>query len=321
MPATCVADGCERWSVIRKMCRMHYQRWKNTDGADVKRCSIDGCDGPVAGRGLCNKHYLRWKNNGDPMVVQRSLEPMPCSFEGCGKRAKSKGLCPAHYKRLRIHGDPSVSLATSYGGIPCAVDGCNEQSKARGWCKSHYDRWRRYGDPLNPGNKPHIGQKCLVEGCRNKNRSKGYCNKHSQRIAKHGSPDIDTPPGGVTKNRKCSVPGCGRKHGAYGYCWKHYYQTERGRAVYRAYSFRRRMRETEAPGHATSDQFRARWDYYGGKCWMCGNEAHHVDHVKPLSRGGSNWPANLRPACSDCNLKKHARWPFKPEDILASNVA
>jgi hypothetical protein len=35
------------------------------------------------------------------------------------------------------------------------------------------------------------------------------------------------------------------------------------------------------------------------------------DHVKPLARGGSNWPANLRPACKSCNSRKGARWPFE----------
>jgi len=30
----------------------------------------------------------------------------------------------------------------------------------------------------------------------------------------------------------------------------------------------------------------------------------NVDHVIQLSRGGSNWPTNLRPACSACNTQK-----------------
>jgi 5-methylcytosine-specific restriction endonuclease McrA len=56
-------------------------------------------------------------------------------------------------------------------------------------------------------------------------------------------------------------------------------------------------------------QFRARWDFYGGKCWMCGGLANQVDHVIPLSRGGSNWPANLRPACRSCKGRKRDRAP------------
>jgi len=58
----------------------------------------------------------------------------------------------------------------------------------------------------------------------------------------------------------------------------------------------------------TSDQLAARIAYYGGKCWMCRGEFEHLDHVKPLSRGGITALANLRPACARCNLSKKDRW-------------
>ncbi len=82
------------------------------------------------------------------------------------------------------------------------------------------------------------------------------------------------------------------------------------RDVMRAQSYLRRARERGAPGTATAEQIRARVEYYGGKCWICGAPWEHIDHVKPLARGGSNWPANLRPACSSCNYAKGSKWPF-----------
>jgi 5-methylcytosine-specific restriction endonuclease McrA len=75
---------------------------------------------------------------------------------------------------------------------------------------------------------------------------------------------------------------------------------------------RRAAREAAAPGSHTAGQKQGRWDYYQGRCWMCGEAAHHMDHVKPLARGGSQWPANLRPACWPCNKRKAARWPWGP---------
>ena len=49
------------------------------------------------------------------------------------------------------------------------------------------------------------------------------------------------------------------------------------------------------------------------RCWICKTaEPTHVDHVKPLSRGGAHMLGNLRPACSDCNLSKGSTWPFSP---------
>lgn len=55
-----------------------------------------------------------------------------------------------------------------------------------------------------------------------------------------------------------------------------------------------------------------------GRCAYCqvvleGTE-YHVDHYIPLSRGGSNWPSNLRISCSHCNLSKGAK---SPEEFLA----
>jgi hypothetical protein len=49
---------------------------------------------------------------------------------------------------------------------------------------------------------------------------------------------------------------------------------------------------------------KARWAFYGNKCWMCGQPAEHTDHVIPLNAGGSHWPANLRPACAKCNCSR-----------------
>ena len=51
--------------------------------------------------------------------------------------------------------------------------------------------------------------------------------------------------------------------------------------------------------------------YWGDVCWMCGSpEIAHMDHVKPISKGGADMLCNLRPACERCSLKKHAKWPF-----------
>lgn len=72
----------------------------------------------------------------------------------------------------------------------------------------------------------------------------------------------------------------------------------------------RLVRLAMAEGHASAAAVRARVAFYGGRCWICGGEANSIDHVKPLARGGSKWPANLRPACRSCNSKKGQRWPY-----------
>jgi 5-methylcytosine-specific restriction enzyme A len=40
-------------------------------------------------------------------------------------------------------------------------------------------------------------------------------------------------------------------------------------------------------------------------CAICGGLAATVDHIRPISAGGSNDPANLRSLCLDCHLERH----------------
>lgn len=75
-------------------------------------------------------------------------------------------------------------------------------------------------------------------------------------------------------------------------------------------------RKHNAKGHSTKQQLQWRWDYYGGKCWICECEATEFDHVIPITKGGSNWPANLRPICRSCNARKSNIWPYNPKPLL-----
>lgn len=40
------------------------------------------------------------------------------------------------------------------------------------------------------------------------------------------------------------------------------------------------------------------------RCAYCDGDATEVDHMMPASRGGPNDPANLAPACRECNYEK-----------------
>jgi len=57
----------------------------------------------------------------------------------------------------------------------------------------------------------------------------------------------------------------------------------------------------------TKAQLDARLAYYGHKCWMCRGPYEHLDHVKPICKGGPHILANLRPACASCNRRKGGR--------------
>lgn len=44
-------------------------------------------------------------------------------------------------------------------------------------------------------------------------------------------------------------------------------------------------------------------------CRFCGKPADTIDHLLPVSRGGSDLYANLVAACQPCNLRKRDRTP------------
>lgn len=90
---------------------------------------------------------------------------------------------------------------------------------------------------------------------------------------------------------------------------REYMQTEKGRLLRISTKHAYLARKNAADGRATPRQLAYRWAFYGGLCWICHSPAVEFDHVKPLSVGGSNWPANLRPACRTCNARKNDSWP------------
>lgn len=90
----------------------------------------------------------------------------------------------------------------------------------------------------------------------------------------------------------------------------------------RTFQERRRARKANASGDCSIQQWQARLDYYGGKCIYCGTtERITQDHRIPLSRGGTHWPANLIPACHNCNCKKRTKTETEFKSLLATKEA
>lgn len=51
-----------------------------------------------------------------------------------------------------------------------------------------------------------------------------------------------------------------------------------------------------------------------GKCYWCKKlygEDYHIDHIWPVSKGGSSAPENLCLACPSCNFKKNKKTPME----------
>lgn len=87
--------------------------------------------------------------------------------------------------------------------------------------------------------------------------------------------------------------------------WMH---SEQGKLSSKASRDTRRARKQGAEGTHTLADVKLQYKSQKGKCWHCGkplNNEFHVDHLVPLSRGGSNYPNNIVCSCAKCNLAKH----------------
>lgn len=61
-------------------------------------------------------------------------------------------------------------------------------------------------------------------------------------------------------------------------------------------------------GKYTAEEFINLCNRYGNKCLRCGAKTKlTVDHVIPLSIGGTNSIDNIQPLCASCNSRKHKK--------------
>jgi 5-methylcytosine-specific restriction endonuclease McrA len=86
------------------------------------------------------------------------------------------------------------------------------------------------------------------------------------------------------------------------------------REASRAKDTRRRIRKMKAEGNHTGDDIKRQYKAQKGRCYYCGvkvGQDYHVDHVIPLSRGGSNGPENIVISCPFCNQSKKDKMPHE----------
>lgn len=75
-----------------------------------------------------------------------------------------------------------------------------------------------------------------------------------------------------------------------------------------------RARKHGAVGSHTAEDIQVIYESQQGCCYYCKEPVgtkYHVDHVVPLSRGGSNDPSNLVIACPTCNQSKADKLPHE----------
>jgi 5-methylcytosine-specific restriction endonuclease McrA len=88
---------------------------------------------------------------------------------------------------------------------------------------------------------------------------------------------------------------------------------------------RRRARARNAEGtHSAEDILKMVHDQ-DNFCNYCGvsfeTVPYQIDHIIPLSKGGSNWPDNLQLLCGRCNSKKRAKLPEELDESFFASLS
>src|SRR3972149_1013198 len=248
------------------------------------------------------------------------------------KHTKKCASCKEDKPLSEFHSCPSKSDGRHSWCKACYNAWRKEKKRAARLAK--YDQWT-----FNNEGKvcPMCGQrKPLSEYYKNKAREHGVnsyckqCNNERVKQDRLNNPERyreryrrDYLNGGKEKRTQWAqkhreqVRGYGKKH-HHNNREKHSERMKRSylenKPQYKARRHKRRAIECEAEGRFTSSDLDALYEDQNGRCAYCGipvswDGIHgmHLDHIQPLSRGGTNWPSNLALTCAECNLSK-ARW-------------
>lgn len=215
-------------------------------------------------------------------------------------KVKSRGLCAMHDARRRRCGDAQAHRPARDDRRPDGALWCSR-------CETHKHR-----DEFHRNHGTKTGRDGVCAACVNQRRADAAEHRTAVRRAYR-----DRNRDRINAYKRATWPLDSPRHTEYNREWRRA-NPDRLRAQIRAQNAARYARNRNAPGHASASQIAARWAYYGDRCWMCTAPATDTDHVKPLARGGSNWPANLRPACSTCNRSKSDRWPLAVDEGVAA---
>lgn len=250
-----------------------------------RTCFVAGCAKIVNTKGMCSQHYQRHLR-GAPLVVTAPKECVEC---GSDLPSPRYGLVPPQYCSSSCRRRASYRRRKAAGTLR-KPEPAPTRALACGWCAEVFDATRR--------NARWCSRRCMRRGL---------------------GPDSPT--------RICSVPECGRPHRARGLCAKHWRRAARAegrevppswtperRAQWKAREARKRMTNAEAEPIINVEVF----DRDGWVCQLCmapvdgtltypDPESPSLDHIEPLSRGGSHTLDNVQLAHLFCNLSKGAR--------------
>lgn len=86
-------------------------------------------------------------------------------------------------------------------------------------------------------------------------------------------------------------------------------RTERGKLMSNIRNSKRRALKKKTGGYFTEQQMKECLEFFKNKCAYSGNDLDnkvlHIDHIKAISKGGTNYIWNLCPSIASANLSKY----------------
>jgi len=82
-----------------------------------------------------------------------------------------------------------------------------------------------------------------------------------------------------------------------------------------------RAKRRNAEGQFTYEEWIEKLNKHNYSCVFCKTKENlTIDHIFPLSKGGTNYISNLQPLCRSCNSKKQAQILFEPIGIRENKI-
>ena len=219
----------------------------------------------------------------------------------------------------------------------CTIDGCEGKPVGRGWCSAHWQRWRNHGDPLGGAAGPRVRKavdhpdgtrecsmcgerKPLTEAFDRDKRASGgrrsRCKSCRGSYMKDYYAETASAKKEYERTRRLADPARARSYDAMRY------ERDREKRIALAtdatHRRRQRIKESEPERGVTRRALRA---IHGDACHWCGiamsfdsvrkgqfrPDLATIEHLIPLSKGGTHTFTNARLACWECNIRRGNR--------------
>lgn len=269
------------------------------------RCIKNPID-PTVSKRYCSICFVK-KSQADKKYREKNREHLKEYFmflDGTPERKAKRKVYRKKSASKEAEKHRQRYLSRKRGGI-CVY--CGKMKPIRGlqYCKvcqdKHREQYRGYKKRLLSGG--------LCIGCKQPNGRDGFlCAKCSQegteRLRKWKTANPDKVKSGSAKYFKKNKEREYERVKRWNRENPEMYSASRKRRHYRRDSL-----EKNVAGYFTSNDWAEILKKYENKCLWCERTGVEltVDHIVPLSKGGTSYPYNLQPLCISCNSKKGTR--------------